>query len=313
MFVRMTTFPVLAFGVFLFGSACVTVTETPPPGSALLGSSVTTEVALAPARPFLGLELEERLGGSLDDLAFLGGLYVADVAAGSPAERSGLRGGDLVVEAAGVELDALDAWEAVLDASTPGETLRLTVERDRGLVEIDVDVERRGGAVELPARTRFVDRVKARVVVSTVVVEDVAAARIERLLEGSPLADSGIETGDLVLSIDGRPVGGGRGFVETVATHEHGAELDLEVSSEGDRRLVELELWGPPRRLTGLSLPILFSFSRDLAEDETEFALIDLWLLALYDYRRDVRSVRHRLLHFFVFETGVGELVEESS
>ncbi len=298
----------------LLAAGCVTVTQVPPPSSALSSSSVVAVAEPAPARPFVGLVLEERLSGSLDDLAFLGGLSVVEVAPGSPAERAGLRAGDLVVEAAGVELDALDAWQAVLDAAEPGARLALVVERERGLADVRVDVERRGGVVPLPERTRFVERVKGRLVVDTVPVEGGVGARVVRLLDGSPFGAAGVAEGEVVLALDGRPVEGARGLVEALAARDVGEELRVRVRDvEGAAvREADVELWAPERHLTGLAAPILFRYERDLVEDETEFALLDLWVLALYDYRRDVRSVRHRVLRWFVFETGAGELVEET-
>jgi serine protease Do len=67
------------------------------------------------------------------------GLLVRDVEEGSPGERAGLERGDLIVAAAGADLDSVDGLYAALDAVPPGGgELALTVVR--GSDERDVAV-----------------------------------------------------------------------------------------------------------------------------------------------------------------------------
>ena len=57
------------------------------------------------------------------------GLLVRAVETGSPADRAGLERGDLIVAAAGSDVDGIDALHAALDALPDGETLALTALR----------------------------------------------------------------------------------------------------------------------------------------------------------------------------------------
>jgi S1-C subfamily serine protease len=68
------------------------------------------------------------------------GLLVGAVADGSPADRAGVRRGDLIVEADGRPVETPDDLFAVLDALGGGGTLTLRAERGASPVELTVDL-----------------------------------------------------------------------------------------------------------------------------------------------------------------------------
>jgi serine protease Do len=57
------------------------------------------------------------------------GVLVRAVEAGSAAERAGIERGDLIVGAAGKQIDRVDALYEALDGAASGEQLELTVLR----------------------------------------------------------------------------------------------------------------------------------------------------------------------------------------
>lgn len=77
------------------------------------------------------------------------GLLVRDVADGGPADRAGLRRGDLLVEAAGTALTSADELFAVLDDLVENATLPLTVVRgaDELAVSVTFSATREEGSV----------------------------------------------------------------------------------------------------------------------------------------------------------------------
>ena len=58
------------------------------------------------------------------------GLRITGVREGSPAEEGGLRGGDIVVEFAGVEIGDIYAYTYALRDHEPGDEVVIVVERD---------------------------------------------------------------------------------------------------------------------------------------------------------------------------------------
>lgn len=69
--------------------------------------------------------------GTMPDFAFAGpGVKVAAVTQGSPAEKAGLKEGDILVRLDGREISDLRGYSAMLKALAPGQAVRLVIRRD---------------------------------------------------------------------------------------------------------------------------------------------------------------------------------------
>ncbi len=293
--------------------ACVQTTTLEPPPRSLLPTAIPSAASArsAPAtRAFVGLDLEEPTAQSLEQLEIAEGLTVARVTRGSPAEAAGVVAGDRVMSVDGAKLERLDQWQAILDAHAPGSSVSLSIEHAGALRTATLAVAT-SGADASAAATCFAERVKLRAILESVSVGSATAARIVELLPQSPLAAAGVAVGDRIVALDAAPVTGAADVVRRVSDREYGDSIALQIDRDGARRDFDVELWSPPRVLTGLAVPILFRFDRDIAADKVEFALVDLWIIALYDYRREGFARRHRILRFFRFESGEGRLTEE--
>jgi S1-C subfamily serine protease len=69
--------------------------------------------------------------GSIPDMAAepAGGLRLAGVTTGGPAEQAGLRAGDVVVEFGGAKITDLYTYNDALNAHKPGEVVTVIVQR----------------------------------------------------------------------------------------------------------------------------------------------------------------------------------------
>jgi serine protease Do len=86
-----------------------------------------------------------RIGVSLQDLdvpvnGHVQGARVADVTAGSPAERAGLRKGDIIVKANDMPVRSATQVRNLIGLTPVGQRVRLTFERDRSLGNATVEV-----------------------------------------------------------------------------------------------------------------------------------------------------------------------------
>lgn len=72
-----------------------------------------------------------------------GGVRLTGVRDGSPAERAGIRGGDVVVEFEDREIADLYAYTYALRDQQPGDTVRIVVEREGERVELEAVLEER--------------------------------------------------------------------------------------------------------------------------------------------------------------------------
>ena len=117
--------------------------------------AIILDLAAAPERPdFARVERSDAPGGSRETLrAYLGtipdyttevkGVKLSGVRAGSPAEKGGLAGGDVLVEFGGQKLANIYDYTYALDAVKIGVAVKVVVERDGKRVELHVTPEAR--------------------------------------------------------------------------------------------------------------------------------------------------------------------------
>jgi Tol biopolymer transport system component len=116
--------------------------------------NIVADVAQAPERiEFSRVERKDQ-GGSRDNLrAYLGsipdyatelkGVKLSGVRAGSPAEKAGLKGGDVIVEFAGQKIANIYDYTYALDAVKIGKPVKIAVERAGARVELTAMPEAR--------------------------------------------------------------------------------------------------------------------------------------------------------------------------
>lgn len=270
--------------------------------------------ASAAVTPFVGVDLEESLSGSLDQLEFLAGLRVAAVVAGSPAEAAGVRPNDRIVKADGAEVERRDQWSAWLAGRKPGDAATLTIERDGGLRDVKVTVAARAAAATAATR-RFVERKKARVVVETVMDETAGRSRalcqLVELAPSSPLKEAGLEVGTRIVALEGEPLQGAGDFCRRISALPYGANVQFEVVRGDGTKKVDVTLYKPPRELTKLQLWPLFGWEESADGMQSGFEFVDLWIIWIVKYERKGETRAWNILRLIHWETGQGQLSEE--
>lgn len=71
------------------------------------------------------------------------GIIVSDVASGSPAEKAGIKVGDIILEANGSKVNSEQDLIALLVDARAGDTIRLKVYRERKTIDVTLRLERR--------------------------------------------------------------------------------------------------------------------------------------------------------------------------
>ena len=88
-----------------------------------------------------------------------------------------------------------------------------------------------------------------------------------------------------------------------------GTEVSLTTESEdGARRSRSVKLLDEGRRVTRASVPILTTYTATADRSRTSFVLLDLYVISLVRYSREGGEKQIRVLRFFEWNTGVGEL-----
>ena len=122
---------------------------------AKFASQLVLDLAGAPERPDLArVERSDTGGGSRETLrAYLGtipdyttevkGVKITGVRGGSPAEKAGLQGGDVIVELGAQKITNIYDYTYALDAVKIGQPVRVAIERESKRVELTVTPEAR--------------------------------------------------------------------------------------------------------------------------------------------------------------------------
>ena len=264
---------------------------------------------------FTGLTLVENDSGSLEDLDFADGLRVRDVVQNSPAARAGIQRVDLVLEVEGREVFAAEDVDALVAAAPPGSALRFTVLRGDTAFDVSVTPEAGASAAEGDGvAPRFhVDRARTRAAWG----DWVGAGTSGAVLVARPDAGSGanpmrrVPVGSVVTALDGAPVASGRGLLRALARYAPGDTVTFALTPpEGAPREVDVRLLSEGRVVTRASVPVLMTYNADLEADRRSFVLLDLYVISLLRYERDGAERRWRVLRFFEWASGVGELGE---
>jgi serine protease Do len=99
------------------------------------------------ARPYMGIRwqwIDPRMA-QRHHLGVANGVYIAQVYAGSPAERAGLRSGDIITRIGDVTLDNENPYTNALYRYAPGDTVDLVVVRNGDELEVEVTLEESEG------------------------------------------------------------------------------------------------------------------------------------------------------------------------
>ncbi len=193
---------------------------------------------------YLGIGLTDTAGVARDELpeGFRGsGVYVRNVLDDQPASRAGLQIGDIIIAVNGERIPDMAVLRAKIGSVRPGNSVLVRVVRANadGWDELDLPVEI--GAAVVAGNSQLVAVPEDEDPQDTLARENADIERMDAALaalsragvralslrqggilfevrDGSPAADAGINTDDLVVSINGRAIDDYETFTDTVAT-----------------------------------------------------------------------------------------------
>ena len=161
----------------------------------------------------LGVTVQEVNQGFADSfkLATPEGALVANVERGSPADKAGLKSGDVVRKVNGQRIIASADLPALVGTSLPGDKISLDVWRDGKIVTLTATL---GNAADKVAEVAKSDgaagKVKLGLALRPLQSDEKREAGISAglLVEdaGGAAANAGVQPGDVLLSVNGRPV-----------------------------------------------------------------------------------------------------------
>jgi serine protease Do len=194
-------------------------------GSEGIGFAIPSNMASYVAKLLIATGKVERgwLGVSIQDmtpelaksnhLENIKGVYVAEVVEGGPADKAGIRKGDVVTAFQGKEISNADEFRNLVAVTPVGREAKMILMRNGKKLELAVTV----GNLEASARL-FASVIKDRLGVSVRPVTQQEAAQyglqsprgvaIETVDPKGPLGQAGLEVKDLILAINNQAIAG---------------------------------------------------------------------------------------------------------
>ncbi|MEX2120044.1 MAG: PDZ domain-containing protein [Pirellulales bacterium] len=203
------------------------------------------------------------LGGFFDDRNENGaGVRVTQVLPGGPAERAGLRAGDLITAIDGRQVTTIDEFAAVLGETAPGDKPRFELDRAGRTHRLEVTLGRRPprdqrtdrpqsdpigepGAEQPPDQPRMnllgvrLLAIDARMA-ADLQLPVARGALVTEVLEGSPAQAAGLPREAIIVALDGKRVDTPADLARLASQAGAGSEVELTYYSQG--RLFERKL-----------------------------------------------------------------------
>jgi serine protease Do len=181
------------------------------------------------------------------------GALVSQVEEGSPAQRAGLKPGDVVTAVGDTAVASPRELARAIGEARPGSTVALSVRRDGATQELSVTLaELRDGRQQAAAEPRQEGR--ASIGVSLAPLTDPARAQlglprgargavVAEVRPGSPAEHAGLRPGDVVTAVGGQDVADAEGAAKAIraATREPGAAVALRILRDGRSAFVAVE------------------------------------------------------------------------
>ena len=189
-------------------------------------------------RSFLGIymqDINEDLYETMD-LESRKGTIVSDIVEGSPAEKSGLESGDVIIAFEGKEITNGAALKNLVSSANPGQKIKLTISRDGKVQDIDVVLEERSGAEMVSSSINDFDKFGLSVLdltddlidqydIQRPMNSDIQGVVVVNIEEGGIAEQSGMLEGDLITRIGRQKISNLTMFKEEISKYEEDKKI----------------------------------------------------------------------------------------
>ena len=189
-------------------------------------------------RSFLGIymqDINEDLYETMD-LESRKGTIVSDIVEGSPAEKSGLESGDVIVAFEGKEITNGAALKNLVSSASPGQKITLTISREGKVQDINVVLEERSGAEMASSSSNDFDKFGLSVLdltddlidqydIQRPMNSDIQGVVVVNIEEGDIAEQSGMLEGDLITRIGRQKISNLTMFKEEISKYEEDKKI----------------------------------------------------------------------------------------
>ncbi|REC96107.1 serine protease Do [Kushneria indalinina DSM 14324] len=176
------------------------------------------------------------------------GALIAEVAPDSPAEKSGLRSGDIILRAGDSDIDTSDALPRLIGRVSPDDSIDLHVQRDGREQTIKVTVGQWPDSDSDTGEVSRADSDSIGLAVSGLSAEQrqqlgiEAGVLVQQVAQDSPAARAGLQPGDVVVELAGQPVDSVATLRKLVGQLDDKKAVPMRINRDGATLFVPLRL-----------------------------------------------------------------------
>lgn len=170
------------------------------------------------------------------------GALVAQVVPGSPAEKAGIKPGDIIVEFNNKPISGAAELKNLVGQTEPGHAAKLKIFRDKKTIDVDVSISERTAKAAAAVGQAATPEVSKEFGVTLEALSPEAASQLGlkpgegiRIKEVSPDGQGariGLKAGDVILDADGKPVADVAGFSKDVAEAKKNGIIRLKIQRD---------------------------------------------------------------------------------
>ena len=199
--------------------------------------------------PWLGVRIRDLSEQEMEEIASKHGIregfgvYLVDIVEGAPAQKAGLKRGDIVVAVNDRPIVETRLLQRLLSSQALDRDVKLTVLRTEGRRDVSVRLALMPPAMageRAAAELGFVLREPESAVAPRGAASGDGAPAVVAVLKGSPAERAGMAVGDVILEVNGRGVLGGEAAREALADSEPAKPVRLTVRRGGEERTFTL-------------------------------------------------------------------------
>ncbi|WP_457809476.1 DegQ family serine endoprotease [Kushneria sp. EE4] len=176
------------------------------------------------------------------------GALIAEVAPDSPAEKSGLRSGDIILRAGDSDIDTSDALPRLIGRVSPDDSIDLHVQRDGREQTIKVTVGQWPDSDSDTGEVSRADSDSIGLAVSGLSAEQrqqlgiEAGVLVQQVAQDSPAARAGLQPGDVVVELAGQPMDSVATLRKLVGQLDDKKAVPMRINRDGATLFVPLRL-----------------------------------------------------------------------
>lgn len=185
-----------------------------------------------PNSPFLGINATDSEGG---------GAEVTDVTPSMPADKAGVKVGDVVLKMAGQVVATWTDLIAMIRGRKATDKVTLTVRRGGQTLDLEVQLVPRAEALGQKAPSKGTGKPELGIFQSRP-TDDKKGVQVGYVKPGSPAELAGISSGEVLLKIDDKPVAQQKDIDEVIKAHKIGDSVALVLLRDGKETRIDVEL-----------------------------------------------------------------------